>query len=509
MASPVKEAKQEAQARWPGAVVVGRSKGGIKHLHPDDFAAGMSPTDIGARNMIDTQVGGRGWHFGDDPFTEANEVDTAWVDADPADAPWQKKMVLADYNAYAFREATLGFDQGQLIEYVHPASGETVAFQPQQLQWTNDLDQISAVADPQAITATIDDDMLTWFGAYGSGIDFQWQTQTARMAKFVNIASLQNITQLITDEDDPYFGQYAPPEYIRDGGNPILRVELLFQKSAGVEIWVDGVLWDERGNNPQTTLSNVEFRLAGVPIWWFKAPKAWDENAEISPTMKLRRSGPNLFVEILTPWSWLETASYPVVVDVTIDYQVGASADDAKENDAGSVTINATFWIVNEPDEWHGFRWQGVTISDGVTIDTAYVEMYYYHANRDEPDVTIDFEDGLNPAAFTAGVGNTDVSERTGTTTTVNWADTDLGAPGFFGSAIELKTIIQELEDSYDYSGGEEMVCRVTQRTGASSTRDCGLNYWDADTAEAAKLHIEYTVAGGTILPQMMQQHGG
>ena len=152
MASPVKKAKADAQTKWLGAVVVGRGKGSIKHLHPDDYAAGMSETDTGARAMFDTQVGGRGWHFGDGPFDDANEVDTEWVDAHPIDdAPWQKKMVLADYNAYAFREATHPFDQGQLIEYVHPASGEAVNFQPTQLQWTNDLDQISPIADPQAV----------------------------------------------------------------------------------------------------------------------------------------------------------------------------------------------------------------------------------------------------------------------------------------------------------------------------------------------------------------------
>ncbi len=475
MAKPVKDAKLKAQTIWPGATVVERGKGSIKHQHP------TNPN----RFMLDTQVGGRGWHFGDGPFTEANEVDTAWVDADPVlDAPWRKKMVLADYNAYAFREATLGFDQGQLIEYRHPASGEGVTFQPTQLQWTNDLGQLSPIEDPQSVSASIVDDTLRWIGAYGPGIDFQWEAQTARLMKYVNINSLVELG--------------APPQFIIDGGNPVLRIELLFQKSAGLEIWVDGALWNEKSNNPQTTLNNVEFRADGVPVWWFKAPKAWDsdpsDNAtDFNLTMRLRKSGPNLFVEILTPWSWLETAVYPVTVDVIVDYQVGAGSDDGFETASGGAMDITSNFVKNGRFYIGGHRWTGVIISDGVTIDTAYMSFYLYDTGRDSPDTVISFEDSSTPATFTTNAS--DISNRTGTTATVNWQAVDVAAGGVgFYDSPELKTIIQELEDSYDYSGGLAMAS-ITGIIGTST--DLYDRSYDQDPANAAKLHIEYTAAGG------------
>ena len=489
MAKPVKDAKLKAQTIWPGAAVVERGKGSIKHQHPTD------PD----RFMVDTQVGNVGWHFGDGPFTEANEVDTAWVDAHPIlDAPWQKKMVLADYNAYAFREPTLQFDQGQLIEYVHPPSGEAVAFQPMQLQWTNDIDQISAVADPQDVAATINDDMLTWANAYGTGIDFQWETQTARLMKYVNIASLADLG--------------SPPQFIIDGGNPVLRVELLFQKSANTEIWVDGVLWDEKSNNPQETVNNVEFRLDGEPIWWFKAPRAWDsgEDNYVVPIMRLRVSANNLFVEILTPWSWLEAANYPVVVDATVDYQVTASLDDAYE-EAGTMFEAAGSRNTDAAGEFYGARWQGVTIPAGATINAdTYVDGVLHNSGFDEVHVEVYFEDNATPAAFTST--GSDISNRTTTTAHATYGDgSNLGIStnDWFSETslgvMPAQAQVAELQASYDYSGGAAMVL-IFEGINPDTT-DTAVQTYDGNTAYAAKLHIDYTAGGAppaTIIPQVM-----
>ena len=300
MASPVKDAGLKHIAGG-FTEVVERGRGWLRSRIPGT-----------ERYAWSSQGGSHGWHFGPEPFDEAHEVDTAWVNTDPIlDAPWQKKMVLADYNAYAFQEPTLGFNQGQLIEY--RKDGGVINFQPTQLQWTNDLGQISPIADPQAVSATITDDELKWIGAYGSGIDFRWQTQPAKLAKYVDVANLAQLG--------------APPQFIIDGGNPVLRVELLFQKSAGLEIWVDGVLWNEKANNPKTTLDDVEFRSGGVPIWYFKAPLSWDATGEsVKPSMCLRATVQSLFVDILTPWSWIESAVFPIVIDATLTLQPDAAA---------------------------------------------------------------------------------------------------------------------------------------------------------------------------------------
>jgi len=449
--------------------------------------------------MLDTQVGGRGWHFGDGPFTDAHEVDTAWVDAHPIDdAPWQKKMVLADYNAYAFREPTLQFDQGQLIEYVHPASAEAVTFQPMQLQWTNDLDQISAVADPQAVAATINDDMLTWVDAYGSGIDFQWETQTARLMKYVNIASLADLG--------------APPQFIIDGGNPVLRVELLFQKSANTETWVDGVLWDEKANNPQETLNHVEFRLAGEPLWWFKAPKAWNSNSgepgnTINPTMRLRKSAQNLFVEILTPWSWLETSIYPVTIDVVVDEQISGTTYDGMEEadttwhedgyDSDGIGLGGA--LGGSADLDAGLVFTSVAVTQGSTIDTAYVQLYgTWESMADDVDLITAGFDEDNTAVF-ASDGSDRPSTRAQTTATVSESWTAAQWDYNWNTLAEIKTVIEEITDRGSFSSGNNIGVVIKDDNNAVQDRIQAHDY-TTDSGNAAKLHIEYTAAGGDTL---------
>lgn len=464
MAKPVKDAKLKAQTIWPDATVSARGKGHIVHQHP------TNPD----RFMLDTQVGGRGWHFGDSPFTEANEVDTAWVDALPADAPWQKRMVLADYNAYAFREATLGFDQGQLIEYVRPESGEAVNFQPMQLQWTNDLDQISPIADPQAVPATIEDDVLKWVDAYGAGIDFRWRANTCQLAKYVDIASLADLG--------------SPPQFIIDGGNPVLRVELLFQKSAGVEIWVDGVLWDEKANNPQSTLNNVEFRLAGETLWWFRAPIAWDTGSRVRvyPEMRLRASAQNLFVEILTPWSWLETASYPVTIDATIDQEVDASSDDAEETGAGAMDLTDAEVDLYDTVPHHGIRFDGVALDGTETINAdTYISLWIMTYTTIECDIQADDVD--DAPTFTTTANN--ITDRTDTTASVVWSAT--GTSSQYENSPNISSVVSEIIVRGGWATGQAIAFLLHY----NATCDFSYQSWDHGGTDAPQLHIDYTAA--------------
>lgn len=470
MSKPVENAKDKAQASWPGASIVERGKGHVKHQHPTD------PN----RFMFDVVVGGRGFHFGDEPFTEANEVDTAWVDADPIlDAPWQKKMVLADYNAYAFRESTLGFDQGQLIEYRDPDSGETVSFQPQQLQWTNDLDQISPIAAPASVSAIVNDDLLTWFDAYGSGIDFRWQTQPTRLTKFVDIVNLAALG--------------SPPQFIIDGGNPVVRISMIFQRSPGLEIWVDGTQWNERGNNPQTTLDNVEFRLVstGEPVWWFKAPLAWDaDQEEIAPAMRLRKQGPNLFVEILTPWSWLQSAAYPITIDVTVDVSVAAGADDCGVYNTNFTNTTHSYYLDSTTyNPYMGFaRFLNVTVEG--TIDVSYLTL---SARGGSASGVTDIygEDADNPGQV---ADKTDFDGRVLTTATVQWSPSAWVAQTEYNTS-SINTIIQEIVDRGGWSSGNAMNIKTVD----TQTAACSAHSKDSNTggAEAPALHIEYTAAAG------------
>ena len=464
MANPAKNARDKMQAKWPGASVYSRGKKHITHQHPSD------PNKF----AFDTAIGPMHYGAGDD-----QEIDTAWEAGELADQPWLWKMVKNDFHAYAM-PGNDAFDAGQIIRYVDPDSGEDITFQPQQLQWSNDLDQIEAIADPATISGTTSEDELTWIGAYGAGIDFVWQAQTARMAKRITIDALATIG--------------PPPQFIIDGGNPYLKIPFIFQKSSGIEIWVDSVEWDETANNPQLTSGAVEFKSGADSLFYMTQPWASDESvddwAHIQGQYYYRKTGPNLFVEIRIPWSWLETAVYPVVIDPTIDDQVGGGTDD-------TYRYGATGWEssgANRPYVGYSaskirelsHRFTGISGLSGATIGSgSYHEVWNSAGTSD--GVLLYADDAEAPTAPTS-YGTFDGKSLT----TANVAYDPTGFGVWYGNAVDISSVIQELADSHDPSAIQIML-----KTGSSTTAT-RIHHFDYDSDTAPKLHIDYTAGGRT-----------
>ena len=473
MAAPAKVAKAAHQSAG-FTEVAERGRGWLRSRKPGT-----------EQYAVTTQVGGRGWHFGDGPYTEAEEVDTAWVDALPGDAPWQKRMILADYNAYLGNDAAINFDSGQIMRYVHPATGAEIAFQPQQLQWTNDLDQISGIEIPLQVAATVTDDTALWVDGYGPGLDFQVQTQTARLQKLLTIDTLSAIG--------------SPPPFIVSGGNPVLRLQFILQKSSGVEIWIDGALWNEKSNNPRTTSSAVEFRSGGQVLWYFQPAWATDaEGEQITPVYRFRNQANNLFVEVRTPWTWLETAIYPVRIDPTVDEQVGAGADDGHERQDQAQfkpSDNDLLWQSNtagNAQRWDAFtRFTTIGVSQGDTIDTAYWEGYTVY-NRIYPYGYIRAEDvDATVNLTTSGT----IITRTRTTAGV-LVDTTVTNNAWHLSSYEIKTVIQEVVDRAGWSDNGDIAI-ILENLDRANSKYLGVYSYEGSTSLAPKLHIEYTAGGG------------
>jgi len=468
MANRAKDAREAAQVRWPGALVFARNRNTIVHQHP------TNPDKF----MVDARIGPM--HFG---TGEDQEIDTAWVEDTISRPPWRYKMVLADYNAWAFRESTLQFNQGQLIEYVHPESSEGITFQPMQLQWSNDLEQISPIGDAQAVSATVLDDRLTWIGAYGAGLDFRWEVQAARMFKALDVNSLAELG--------------SPPQFIIDGGNPYLRLELLFQKSANVELLVDGVVWDEKANNPQTTANDVEFRLKSTsePLWYFRKPRAWGSEIgglvgqDFFLEMHIRQSANNLFVQVRVPWSWLETAVFPLVIDATVEVNPSVGADDGRWaidnlslflNNEG--TANLGYVSSDYPDASGFFRFSGITMSGTIDSNT-YLSVY------SDPVIGTNFnifaDDNSNNPSAPANAAEANGATRTTASVAFDFPDEGWG----WQQSSSIATVIQELVDSYSYSSNVVMLYMDDD----SPTAVSSVLMYEYDSYDPI-LHIEYTV---------------
>ncbi len=415
-----------------------------------------------------------------------------WVDVDgsfvPSSAPWDWEMTKDGYQIYALDNLSFG----QVLKFSF--GEESVAFQPMALEWTNDLDQIDSISMPQSVTVSVSEGQiaylslgdpttvgtLEWIDGYGLGRNFKWRATPGRLEKILEIE-----TALV-----------VPPAYIIDGGNPVLRLNFIFDPSPAMEIYIDDTLWNE--SSTYQTASSVEFRKAGETLWVFMPPRYWDSiGSENSGELLLRNVDGNLYVSVLVPYSWLETATYPVIIDPAVNSGIGVSLDDGYVDQDEPLIRYSTDGYVLIGDwgtvlhSWYMFR--GIYIDQSVTITTAYIRTYE-EASTSGALTKIWAEDVASPAVPTSW--NNYVAKTT-TTAGIDW-DGDPGAAGFHDSP-SIVSVIQELVNSYDYDDGDIQILHMNDGSPASSFQRFGS--WDASDWNSSRIHIEYTApSSGTIV---------
>jgi len=170
----------------------------------------------------------------------------------------------------------------------------------------------------------------------------------------------------------------------------------------------------------------------------------------------------------------------------TVNLQVGASADDARQNGT-SMNLTNTNIIIASTTAYGGFRWT-TTIPAGATIDSADVQFNAYTTTRDDPNVDIYFEANVAAGTFTSGAS--DITNRTQTTAKSNWNGSGIGT-GWH--TISVTAVVQEVSDIGAITAPAALVYGVTGT-------DIALRTYDHTTSLAAKLDVTYTEAGGAIM---------
>jgi hypothetical protein len=188
----------------------------------------------------------------------------------------------------------------------------------------------------------------------------------------------------------------------------------------------------------------------------------------------------------------------------TLNLAVGASADDAFENPSAT-SINGTTALVDNTDEFAGWRWQNVTIASGSTVNSAILSVRITATTTDEPKLTLWGDDHDNAAQFAANIG--DISGRTKTAATGTWNDTDVGSPintfQQFGAATNggagtsLHAVVQEIIDRAGWASGNALAMFCSQTAPLDTTRDFGIDMYDLTSAAGALLDIDYTAGAG------------
>lgn len=434
-------------------------------------------------------------HYKDNPENESElwkEINNSF---NPTQAPWDWEMLNANYHVRVKED----FTAGQIIEF--EKQEETVQFQPMALEWTNDLDQIQQVSMPQSVSCGVSNpevDLLPsvgmpscqgtirWNDSYGEGLDFEWKCTATRLAKILEIKNFSKLP--------------IPEQYIIDGGNPVLRLNLIFAPSNNMDIYVDGELWDKKVK--KQTFNVIEFRKASEVLWGFIPLKYWGSNSEVEDNdgrsiATLDKRGNKLYVSVRVPYSWLQNATYPIFIDVDVDETIDAGNEDATEKDDGSSFDRTGNYAraVADPNAVNrhnaGFYWDSVNVPQGATISTAYATLYVWSTSYDDPLCFIYGNDVDSASNFEV---DEDVTSRTVTGASVDWTDTGIGSG--YQNTLEIKTLIKEIVDRGGWVANNNMCILLKGKTAA--LKRLIFYTYDHNSAEAGKLHIEYSAAANT-----------
>lgn len=415
------------------------------------------------------------------------EITNEWT---PEVAPWCRKMVS---DAYTVRVKPF-LNTGQVLQFTK--NGQSVYLQPMALEWTNDLNQIQQISMPSASSPLISTSPFTflrgtssgkkgiidWSDAYGSGVDFKWTTSPSKLAKVLTVDRFNNLP--------------VPEQYITDGGNPVLRLNFIFDPDSSLDIMVDGSKWNKR--TKKTTFKAIEFWYQGEKLFQFRPLYYWDTEEGLGHSVAtIEKRGNSLYISIRVPYEWLQTATYPVFIDADIDVAVAAEGDDGARY-SGTVEFDtdgvggAYHFVGNPGGAEYGIgdlfaRFLGITVPAGSTFDDGCSIWYYPRlAPAGIPELLVYGVDEDSPAAPTSRA-EYDADNLTDAVVTWDgaWAKfVDTQSP-------ELKTIFTELLASYTLDNDAVMLQTKDDGSGAGN-----FNYPCDNSYNPPDLDINYTEAG-------------
>jgi hypothetical protein len=182
---------------------------------------------------------------------------------------------------------------------------------------------------------------------------------------------------------------------------------------------------------------------------------------------------------------------------------IQGSYDDAHESDGGlhfeplEVYVNITQYISGSNSKFNGgFRFAGIDIPQGSTINSATFSGYVYDTNQDDMYATIYGHAADNSPDFTAPNDSIiDTGVRPRTSASVAWQET-FGSTGWKNK--DVTSIVQEIINRPGWSNNNAITLLFISDNN-TMPKPCHFRSYDGVPAEAAKLTIDYSPAPPTV----------
>ena len=194
------------------------------------------------------------------------------------------------------------------------------------------------------------------------------------------------------------------------------------------------------------------------------------------------------------------TATPTVPPSDTLDVRVSNGNDDVeeRESDGRMYFDSSDLELVDDPnyqgDQTVGIRFQNLTIPQGATITSAYIEFETDETSSESTSLTFHGEDVDNAAAFSSTAH--DLTNRTTTSASVDWNNIPAwNRVNEKHQSPDLSSIVQEIVNRSGWRSGNSMVFIIT-----GSGRRVAESY-DGESAAAPLLHVSYTTSSATSTP--------
>gem|GEM_PF-1206202 len=185
-----------------------------------------------------------------------------------------------------------------------------------------------------------------------------------------------------------------------------------------------------------------------------------------------------------------DTATVSITVENIVEVRVNATADDAEEQESGSVGLGSSDLelVLEDSNQTVGIRFNGINVPQGATITGAYVQFQADETNSEATSLLIQGEATDNAVTFTDTDGN--ISSRVRTANAVSWtpvAWANRGEAGPDQRTPDIAQVIQEVVARPGWTSGNSLVLIIT----GSGKRVA--ESFDGIPDAAPLLHVEYT----------------
>ena len=181
-----------------------------------------------------------------------------------------------------------------------------------------------------------------------------------------------------------------------------------------------------------------------------------------------------------------------------LTFQVSNDSDDAEERISnGDMNLGSSDLELGRDgsnSQEVGIRFRNVSIPQGATVVSAYIQFTVDESDTESTSVTIQIQDTGNAAQYSNS--DDDISSRSYTSGSVAWNNipswTSVGASGADQATPDLTSLVQEVVNRGDWASGNALAFRITgtgQRTAESH---------DGDSNSAPELVIELESNGGS-----------